>query len=907
MHSPRHSHQVNGGTLYQPGKQIQTRPEDLKAQTEYLGHLCNTVIANAEISPSDIQSKEGFRVLMEQVCRDIICRYEEEHNGAQNFPRESIQLRCFGSLASGFATKAADMDLGLFSPMSELQPDAPGSPIPRLLEKALLDQCWGARLLTRTRVPIIKVCERPPESLRLGLLAEREKWETGAEDDCDEELPDETSGQIDEPQPPEPVPSAEPHTTLSTDKNPTDDSVYPRSTDQILKALRQGPTQSLQNYCGAAKKALRKAGGRDVTYSNAYSMTESDFLLLNQTCLAFVDGLTDSALRQRMLNKKSLSRYNLLSQHQDYHRRSLHGVFLQAEGEKMAMMWESRQVDDIDNHQRKLAQKVVWGWGELLNKADYGVDLLGYNKDLQYAVDQLGKIPSLRVLSLSQAQHESASSYYATVIKTMNQLGGRNGPSDNEKVLPLVIRQYVSGIYNSTVRKGVLEFVDACQPVTLLAVARRHKSFQLAQEFQKALDKGLYSDYHAVIVREFVTVLQSPMREVQVSSGHTDFLLPLTNEHAHLWYDIEQIGDPSRLTPNQPRDPYRDRLEFPKTGIGAQCDINFSAHLALQNTVLLRCYSLADPRVRPIVLFVKHWAKARDINTPYRGTLSSYGYVLMVLHYLINIAEPFVCPNLQELAPGNDPNLTPQQIEETVLCKGRDIRFWRDEREIFRLASQNVLTQNKDSTGCLLRGFFEYFAHNTQMSTSGRRGFDWGRDVLSLRTHGGLLNKQAKGWTGAKTIIEVKAAAVPPSALTSPALSGAGSGPEPAQDANYGHRVSAGHLNSPPPHVMTPQTSVQVNKETTPEVKEIRHRYLFAIEDPFELDHNVARTVTHNGIVAIRDEFRRAWRLIRDVTNSKTSLEELLEDVSQAEAAREKEQFAQLLKELHGVETPASS
>ena len=43
---------------------------------------------------------------------------------------------------------------------------------------------------------------------------------------------------------------------------------------------------------------------------------------------------------------------------------------------------------------------------------------------------------------------------------------------------------------------------------------------------------------------------------------------------------------------------------------------------------------------------------------------------------------------------------------------------------------------------------------------------------------------------------------------------------------------------------------------------DVRHRYLFAIEDPLELDHNVARTVNHNGIVAIRDEFRRAWRII---------------------------------------------
>ena len=51
------------------------------------------------------------------------------------------------------------------------------------------------------------------------------------------------------------------------------------------------------------------------------------------------------------------------------------------------------------------------------------------------------------------------------------------------------------------------------------------------------------------------------------------------------------------------------------------------------------------------------------------------------------------------------------------------------------------------------------------------------------------------------------------------------------------------------------------------EGKKVQHRYLFCIEDPFELDHNVARTVTHNGIVAVRDEFRRASRILFAIGN----------------------------------------
>ena len=105
----------------------------------------------------------------------------------------------------------------------------------------------------------------------------------------------------------------------------------------------------------------------------------------------------------------------------------------------------------------------------------------------------------------------------------------------------------------------------------------------------------------------------------------------------------------------------------------------------------------------------------------------------------------------------------------------------------------------------------------------------WTQDTLSLRTIGGIIPKQAKGWTGAKTEVVD--------------LSGPG-----------------------------------------PQTKEIRQRYLFAIEDPFEIDHNIARTVVHNGIVAIRDEFRRANTLIRNAgINPGKGPEDLLAEAEEKE------------------------
>ncbi|KXX80266.1 Poly(A) RNA polymerase protein cid1 [Madurella mycetomatis] len=857
--SPMHPRHGTPG-LYSPGRQYHVRPEEMKAQVELLEGLCHTIIADAEIEPADIVEKEAFRAMIENVARSAITKYERQ-NGFRDFPPESVQLKCFGSLSSGFATKAADMDLGLLSPLSRIQPDAPGSPIPRLVEKAFLDIGLGARLLSRTRVPIIKVCEKPPEALRLALLEERAKWERGAKEESEDDEPHE-----------------EPDVHPAEDSQPQDGSL---SREQRLHSLKQGETQNLSNYYGAAKRLLRKLGGRDLTNSNSAEFKQEDFKFLNEFCLAFVDGLADSKLRERLLSYRSLNRYDLTSQSNF---RSLLGVFTQIEGESLAMTWDSRSIKEKNESREQLALNHVRAWRDLRNTADYGQDPLGYQKQLQFAAEQLKKVPSIQVLFLEQGQHEPAAKYCSRALRLLLELGGHDTHSSTDPISATVTQHYVNGIWSHVVREDVAKFAQPYGTVGFRAVTRRHKSLQLAHEYETCLERGVYPEETAAKVRRYVELLRSPMAKFPSADPLLDIVVPLPQDTAPLLSEIRLLGDPSSMSPNQPRDPYHNRLEFPKSGVGVQCDINFSAHLALQNTLLLRCYSHCDSRVRPLVLFVKHWAKVRRINSPYRGTLSSYGYVLMMLHYLVNIAQPFVCPNLQQLAPPRDPRLAGAQEEGTVMCKGRNVQFWRDEAEIQRLARGNALTQNREPVGQLLRGFFEYYAQGNMMSTVPCRGFDWGRDVISLRTHGGLLSKQKKGWTGAKTVIEIKAG-VPPPAGNTPELDGGN-----ATAAGVSEQQQQQQHSSPP--------------ASTKEVREVRYRYLFAIEDPFEIDHNVARTVTHTGIVNIRDEFRRAWRIIRNAGKGGSGgrQEDLLEDVAAAEEAREKEQFAQLLDELHGLE-----
>lgn len=219
-----------------------------------------------------------------------------------------------------------------------------------------------------------------------------------------------------------------------------------------------------------------------------------------------------------------------------------------------------------------------------------------------------------------------------------------------------------------------------------------------------------------------------------------------------------------------------------------QCDIGFRNHLAIRNTHLLLSYSECDARVKQMVLVIKWWAKKRHINSPYRGTLSSYGYVLMILHYLINIVQPPVLPNLQlQRIPENtsDDEIYHKQGENIY-----NIWFSKDTESI-----QPSL--NTSTLGELLRGFFDYYSYK----------FGWGQSVISIRTEGGLLSKQDKGWTAAK--------------------------------------------------------SRAANTVDGNETWEVKDRYLFALEDPFETGHNVGRTCNGPGVARIRDELRRAMSLIK--------------------------------------------
>ncbi|KAL7238742.1 hypothetical protein ACSBR2_004773 [Camellia fascicularis] len=159
------------------------------------------------------------------------------------------------------------------------------------------------------------------------------------------------------------------------------------------------------------------------------------------------------------------------------------------------------------------------------------------------------------------------------------------------------------------------------------------------------------------------------------------------------------------------------KLMDPITGIS--CDICINNLLAVVNTKLLRDYAKIDARLRQLAFIVKHWAKSRGVNETYRGTLSSYAYVLMCIHFLQQ-RKPAILPCLQGM------EITYAVTVDNVECAYFD--------QVEKLSSFG--SRNRESIAQLVWAFFNYWAY----------WHDYANDVISVRT-GSILSKRGKDWT----------------------------------------------------------------------------------------------------------------------------------------------------------------
>ncbi|RAL54880.1 hypothetical protein DM860_013576 [Cuscuta australis] len=82
------------------------------------------------------------------------------------------------------------------------------------------------------------------------------------------------------------------------------------------------------------------------------------------------------------------------------------------------------------------------------------------------------------------------------------------------------------------------------------------------------------------------------------------------------------------------------------------CDISINNLRGQMKSKLLYWISTIDERFRGMVLLVKEWAKAHNINDSRNGTLNSYSLSLLVIFHF-QTCEPAILPPLREIYPGN--------------------------------------------------------------------------------------------------------------------------------------------------------------------------------------------------------------------------------------------------------------
>lgn len=128
---------------------------------------------------------------------------------------------------------------------------------------------------------------------------------------------------------------------------------------------------------------------------------------------------------------------------------------------------------------------------------------------------------------------------------------------------------------------------------------------------------------------------------------------------------------------------------------GVECDLNINNTVGVRNTHLLRYYAYMDWRVRPLMLFIKKWARFHDINDASKKTISSYSLTLMLIHYLQAGVCPAVLPCLQTLKP----HLFSTQSD---VCR-LSLNF---EPDNVKFESKNVAT-----LGELFLGFLNYYSN----------------------------------------------------------------------------------------------------------------------------------------------------------------------------------------------------
>lgn len=293
-----------------------------------------------------------------------------------------------------------------------------------------------------------------------------------------------------------------------------------------------------------------------------------------------------------------------------------------------------------------------------------------------------------------------------------------------------------------------------------------------------------------------------------------------------------------------------------------QIDVCMNNILAVRNTKLLKAYVDLDPRFRSVCILVKLWAKRRDLNDAYRGTLSSYAYTLLVIHYLQTL-DPPVLPCLQATVNGKSVIVGEEQPKEMTDVGHNKLYNTYFDRSV---TAATFKSANTGSVCELLLGFFKYFAYTFQYRT----------DLVSIRL-GVRTTREERGWDEQSVYREWEAKQVQFKAAYDVAKAAL----EARKKADSEERIRLAKLKKEKANGEASEASSAAGDSTAkrerivfPRRPRLESKHLFCIEDPFDIDHDLSRGMEKGAVTVIRQEMARAYEILAESGDFESACEE---------------------------------
>ncbi|XP_028967003.1 uncharacterized protein LOC100904685 [Galendromus occidentalis] len=176
-------------------------------------------------------------------------------------------------------------------------------------------------------------------------------------------------------------------------------------------------------------------------------------------------------------------------------------------------------------------------------------------------------------------------------------------------------------------------------------------------------------------------------------------------------------------------------VKFHHDPFGVDGDISLYNVLAVHNTAMLKAYSMIDERVVRLGAAFKQYVKLCHMGDASRGSLSSYAYIVMLIHYL---QVENVVPVLQSIPPIGHP--AGEELPK-VMIAGWNAFYFKDIEKLSEVWPE--YGSNRKTVGQLWLGLIDYYATK----------FRFDHFVVSIRQLEPLTRLE-KMWTNKPLCIE---------------------------------------------------------------------------------------------------------------------------------------------------------